>query len=71
MLTQAEQQYFNDTIDLFKQVFNIYMPIEPFDHETLKGKDKKALGLAYSLDNGITLDKITICKTQGFFIFTF
>lgn len=48
MLTAQEMAYFNDTIARVKYSVNFNVPIEVMDHEQLKGKDKRALGICWA-----------------------
>lgn len=63
MLTEQEQQYFDDIVTNIKLKFNIIIPILAYDHEKVEGHEN-ALGIAYADENKkvyqITVDEFFI-----------
>lgn len=62
-LTIQEMEFFADTVARVRYSVNVHCPIEPMDHDQLKGKHKEALGCCWKRiddENGALSYLITI-----------
>lgn len=67
MLNEDEQRYFDNVLNDIRAIFpNVQIPIVVLDHDRYKGKDKQALGLAYSYDKSnvykISIDEFFVIE---------
>ena len=60
MLNTNEQQYFNEVLNSITNNLDVRIPIISYDHEKLTGESKKALGCAWSENEGVSVYQITI-----------